>query len=794
MALPQEIIESHLPVEIHMSEDDRSVVKDLNEAPKEGASERVMANAARDNQSAPQALKEQQDKHEEMRREGRTPSSADLPSIALDGGLTSTVSNILDGNFDPSLVANDLTAKPQGDAKGDAKSDVKGDAPAGTKVDAAEAKKTAESIEDGFHWWKSDEFDKINKSLEGKTPEQIKAIDEEFKKTHDGKSIEQVLTERWGEDHPDKLEAAKKLLHPEGDKPAPKETPEEIKLRDGKALESIKNDPEVQKRHDELEKHAKATMKEPELGKFLDNMKKFEEREASMQREYQKEFESKGMKPEDAAKEAEKKTHEQIEKTYQNLDKLLAKNDKAPVSQADRVALAQQAMEHAADTKTISQGSYGTCYAAATETRTYAKDPAEATRLVADVATTGKYTSSGGVTVELDKNSLKRQGDAKDPPPKGDNRRDFASQLFEVTAINVELEKKNQSTNPPGKLRYEQHEYKPGSNPPPDDNGERLMNYATKPPTVEKKSFSLDPASTADMQKEISPSAGEGVTSIDSFQIAEMQKKILDIDMKTNGINDGKPVDTSDPEWAAKTRKAIEEKQGLDPKTKEEMLKEVNELEKTLKEDAKGNVVHVHNEQEMRDTLKKLKEEGKLPVCINVDTNNEPFWTDSKGGDAGGSGGPHVVTVTDYDPDTGKCTVQNQWDKAANHEVSAKQLFEATRMGDSLADLQKTAKESRDSGNPDYVKEYQILRFQKTQGKISSEEYDRKIAELSVERYKALKEGKIKNDDEYMRASREAALMVKQLGDSSDPADQARAQKIRDEVKKGMQEVDKAHP
>lgn len=780
-----------------MSEDDRSVVKDLNEAPKESASERVMAaTTARDNQSAPQALKEQQDKHEEMRREGRTPSSADLPSIAFDGGLTSTVSNVLDGKLDPSLVTNDLSAKndAKGDAKGDARGDTTGDA-ANSKVDAADAKKTAEGIEDGLHWWKADEFDKINKSLEGKTPEQIKAIDDEFKKTHDGKSIEQVLTERWGEDHPDKLEAAKKLLHPE--KPsAPKETPEEIKLRDGKALESIKNDPEVQKRHEELEKRAKATMKEPELGKFLDNMKKFEEREASMQRDYQKEFESKGMKPEEAAKEAEKKTHEQIEKTYQNLDRMLVKNDKAPVSQSDRVALAQQAMEHAADTKTISQGSYGTCYAAATETRTYAKDPAEATRLVADVATTGKYTSNGGVTVELDKKSLKPQGDAKDPPPKGENRRDFASQLFEVTAINVELEKKNQSTNPPGKLRYEQREYKPGTNPPPDDQGDCVVNYATKPPTIERKGFSQDPASTADMQKEISPSAGEGVTQIDSFQIAELQKKILDLDMKTNGINDGKPVDTSDPEWAAKTRKAIEEKQGLDQAKKDEMLKEVNDLEKTMKEDAKGNVVHVRNEQEMRDTLKKLKEEGKLPVCINVDTNNEPFWSDSKGGDAGGSGGPHVVTVTDYDPDTGKCTVQNQWDKAANHDVSAKQLYEATRMSssESLDDLQRTARESRDSGKPDYVKEYQVLRFQKAQGKISSEEYDRKLTELTVERYKALKEGKIKDDDEYQRASREVSLMVKQLGDSSDPAEQARAQKIRDEVKKGMKEVDKAHP
>lgn len=770
-------------VDKKMADDDRSIVKELNEAPKDSATERGMANTARNNQEAPQDLKEQKDKHEELRREGRTPSSAELPSFMLDTDL----------NTDPSLVTNDLSVKP-----GDAKGEIKGDTRSDGKVDSADAKKSAEDIEDAFHWYKADEFDKVNKSLEGKTPEQIKAIDEEFKKTHDGKSIEEVLKERWGEDHPDKLEAAKKLLHPEGDKQpkAPQETPEEVKLRDGKALESIKNDPEVKKHHDELEKHARATMKEPELTKFLENMNKFEEREASMQRQYQKELEAKGMKPEEAAKEAEKKTHEQIERTYENLDRLIAKNDRAPVSQADRVLLAQQAMGHAADTKSISQGSYGTCYAAAAETRIYARDPAEATRLVTDVATTGKYTSHSGVTVELDKNSLKRQGDAKDPTKEtGDNRRDFASQLFEVTAINVELEKKNQSTNPKGKLKYEQRESVPGANPPPDDNGERLMDYSTKPPTVVKKEFSLTPYQTADMQKEISPSSSQGVTGIDSFQIGELQKQVLELDLKKNGINDGK-VELNDPEWATKTRKAIEEKEGLDPQKKTEMLQELSDLEKTVKEDKEGNVVHVKNEQEMKDVLKKLKDEGKLPVTINVNTNHEPFWTDSKGGDAGGSGGPHVVTVTDYDPDTGKCTVQNQWDGAANREVSAKRLFEATRMADkeSLDDLQKTAKESRDAGNPDYVKEYEVLRQQKSQGKISDEEYDRKLTELTIERYKALKEGKIQNDDEYKAASREAALMVKQLAESKDPKEKARGKKIQEQVAKGVQDVDKAKP
>ncbi len=222
---------------------------------------------------------------------------------------------------------------------------------------------------------------------------------------------------------------------------------------------SLKDDPEVKLEREKLEKRARETMKEPELSKYLENMKRFEKRTAALEKEYQKRFEAKGTKPEEAAKEAEKKAHEQVEQTYQNMERLLKEGD-AKIPMPDRTLLAQQSMEHYADTASISQGRHGSCFAASVESRTYTKDPAEATRLLADVATTGKYTSKGKPPVEVDMTkdefSLKRQSDSLDVP-RPDGRRDYASQLFQVTTGNVALQIENSRTVPKGRLRYEQH-------------------------------------------------------------------------------------------------------------------------------------------------------------------------------------------------------------------------------------------------------------------------------------------------------------------------------------------------
>jgi len=67
------------------------------------------------------------------------------------------------------------------------------------------------------------------------------------------------------------------------------------------------------------------------------------------------------------------------------------------------------------------------------------------------------------------------------------------------------------------------------------------------------------------------------------------------------------------------------------------------------------------------ERLKEMKEKGELPAIVKVDCSNEPLFSDSGGGDAGGSGDWHFVTVTDYNPETGKVDLDNQWGEENDH-------------------------------------------------------------------------------------------------------------------------------
>jgi hypothetical protein len=192
-------------------------------------------------------------------------------------------------------VSTELSTKPEAPTSIPATAD-------STKI-TADSAKAASNIEDAFHWYKKDDYDMVDAALKGKTPEQIKSLDDAFKNEHHGKSIEETLSQRW-KNQPEELAKARALLHPTDSSPAvspdrPEQTAESIKAKDAKAVESLRNDPEVKAQHDELVKHARETMKEPELGKFLDNMSKFEIREASMQRQYEKENVAKGMPAEE---------------------------------------------------------------------------------------------------------------------------------------------------------------------------------------------------------------------------------------------------------------------------------------------------------------------------------------------------------------------------------------------------------------------------------------------------------------------------------------------------------------
>ena len=490
--------------------------------------------------------------------------------------------------------------------------------------------------------------------------------------------------------------------------PKPEEKPEE-------ALKKIKEDPQTKEAHDHLEKLAGDKIKNPaELKKFKEDMEALEKR---------------------ASEQKPPLSPEQIRDTYKEISKLMETPDgkDVPIKAGDRVKLAEQVMRQAAHPTDISQGEYNTCNVTTVETRTYTRSPADAARLVADVATTGKYKSNGDppVAVAVDAESLKRHGQSTNDTP-ADGKRTYASQIFEVTAVNLHYKKAHVAGGED--IRYEQHDPKgPGpNNRPPADSGERLLNYSKPDPKTEKATEvpekdgtparhpKLSDSDIAEISREVTRERPdgrnegpvvierEGADTKTADKITDLKNEILAVELKKAGIvvgppldfNDPKavqefvngparPVDLNDPAAVQKTRDAIDEreKHGLPHEKAEELRRGLDTLEKAKHHELRNDngVVVIHSEKDLADTLAKMKAEGRLPAVIAVSASKEPFRSEGGAHQTGDIGGGHVVTVTDYHPakdgQPAKVDVDNQWGKSADHTgdkaLTVKELFEA---------------------------------------------------------------------------------------------------------------------
>jgi len=140
----------------------------------------------------------------------------------------------------------------------------------------------------------------------------------------------------------------------------------------------------------------------------------------------------------------------EVQRTYTQLSRLL-EGQSSIVSGNDRMKLAQQILQEAAHPeKDISQGLSDTCAAASLESRAYTKTPGEAAKMVADIALTGSYTTADGRKITPSTGiSHPYANDGMDQPG-----RNFANQIFQVTAMNIYVDMLNQSQKPPGHYRY----------------------------------------------------------------------------------------------------------------------------------------------------------------------------------------------------------------------------------------------------------------------------------------------------------------------------------------------------
>src|SRR5262249_17987192 len=245
------------------------------------------------------------------------------------------------------------------------------------------------------------------------------------------------------------------------------------------------------------------------------------------------------------------------------------------------------------------------------------------------------------------------------------------------------------------------------------------------------------------------------------------------------GYKQGEPNESARPPKTGETCNAGEFK-GVSPAEVQDMEKRITGNDHALPviENSKVNVgdgqVHVGSEQELRSQLTMMKNAHppQLPAVIFVHSQNEPFFSDSGGGKAGGSGAGHFVTVTDFDSHPGKVSIDNQWGKGSDHkDVSVGQLYRATEHSkeDRIKELDAEVKRNKALHKEDPVAELELLRLQKDAGVIDSNKYDEQVTKLmkdSIERWNKDPDMKSISADQRRQLKRSYDAMLYSLPES----------------------------
>jgi len=137
----------------------------------------------------------------------------------------------------------------------------------------------------------------------------------------------------------------------------------------------------------------------------------------------------------------------EIIKAFTQIDKLLeAETSRLPQpEEQNRIQVAEQLMHHIADPTSVDQGPFPVCQFESLQDRQMLRNPAEAARLVTDIALTGEYTPTNplmGRTIKLHSSVL-----APDKESSGYHidkgsaaRRSYASQLFDAVTVSLALD------------------------------------------------------------------------------------------------------------------------------------------------------------------------------------------------------------------------------------------------------------------------------------------------------------------------------------------------------------------
>jgi|GEM_PF-830291 hypothetical protein len=315
---------------------------------------------------------------------------------------------------------------------------------------------------------------------------------------------------------------------------------------------------------------------------------------------------------------------QEVAKTYNEVSRILETEGNKPLTDRERVRMALGIMSGAAEPTAKSQGEYETCQVTVIQNKLYMTEPSTVARTLADVATTGKFVAVDGTPVVLRPDDLRAHGQAGENAERGTRSRDYAGQVYQVTAINSFYARHNELDVPVGEMRFEQGKQIENKN-----NGERLVDYSTIPPKVYH-----NPGRMA---------YPNGLAETEYLMSGKYEPKSI----------------LSSGEYFMSTRDDSDQTSGVTG---------AKHLERRLQQlQADGQyplhvVVHVNS-----DAIFPTRVPEKVPFANKPNSNN--YLADV-----------HVVNVIGYDKETGTVKVDNQWAKGSDlidKPLTVDQLWEA---------------------------------------------------------------------------------------------------------------------
>lgn len=308
----------------------------------------------------------------------------------------------------------------------------------------------------------------------------------------------------------------------------------------------------------------------------------------------------------------------EVIETYKEIQRILQSPEAAKL--CSTVKLAREVLRNASEPTSIDQGQHPTCNVTSYECRLYARSPLLAARLVADVATGAGFQCEDGTLIKP--KSIQPDDEArKDVVP--NHQRNYASQLFQLTAINIYWNRQAslpEGTRPGrGNIHYCQDVEKGPAR-------EYLLDCSKEPPQ----------RVVLKIGKNDSPHIGLTEISAIDQQITRQKPQDLGIIRQSSSPAEG--------------------------------------------------IIAIESHEQFQATLTRLKQENKFPVLLHVDANLKPFGSQDES--TKNTHAPHLVSITDFDPQTGLVSVDNQWGSENDFtgkpgqkpKVPVEELFKSTKV------------------------------------------------------------------------------------------------------------------